>query len=181
MKASHSIAPIIFCILAFSFACGCTTTPTGVSAGGGIRDVTPSTAEEKAHLDAALADLEVLAGEGFENITGMRVVTVSGTDVAATGNASTWVLGIWQDDHPSLLVYSHGTWSRLNWNHTLDGGEIPMDTAIMPSSLYEMHADKIRGLGPLTDLTLVNGTYTIRSHAPTPETLIFDALTGEVV
>lgn len=181
MKPSHSIAPLIFCILAFSFACGCTTTSTGGVADGGIRDVTPSTAEEKTHLDTALADLEVLAGEEFENITGMRVITVSGTDVAAAGNASTWVLGIRQEDHPALLVYSHGAWSRLNWNHTLDGGEVPMEAVVMPRTLYEMHADEIKGLGPLTDLTLVNGTYTLRSDTQTPKTLCFNALTGEVL
>jgi hypothetical protein len=181
MKPSHTIATLIFCILAFSCACGCTTTSTDIAAGGGIRDVTPSTAEEKTHLDTALADLEVLAGEGFENVTGMEVVTVSGTGVATAGNASTWVLGIRQDGHPSLLVYSHGSWSRLNWNHPMDGEEIPMETALMPRDLYEMHAGEIGGLGPETDLTLVNGTYTLRSHAPSPETLAFDALTGEGV
>ncbi|WP_298669944.1 hypothetical protein [uncultured Methanofollis sp.] len=181
MKPSHLIAPLIFCVLAFSCACGCTTTPANGAASGGIRDVTSPSTEEKTHLETALADLEVLAGEGFENITGMEVITVSGTDVAAAGNASTWVLGIRQDGRPSLLVYSHGTWSRLNWNHPLDGETIPLDTTLMPTDLYEVHADEIGGLGPLTDLTLVNGTYTLRSHAPTPETLAFDAQTGGVV
>ncbi|MDD4256006.1 MAG: hypothetical protein PHP59_11615 [Methanofollis sp.] len=181
MKPSHTIALLVFCILAFSGVSGCTTTSADGAAGGGIRDVTPSMAEEKTHLDIALTDLEVLAGEGFENITGMEVVTLSGTDVAPAGNASTWALGIRQDGKPSFLVYSHGTWSRLNWNHPLDGGEISMDAALMPRDLYEMHADEIKGIGPETDLTLMNGTYTIRSHAPTPETLSFDAQTGEVV
>lgn len=181
MKPSHTIALLIFCILAFSGASGCTTTSADGASGGGIRDVTPSMAEEKTHLDTALTDLEVLAGEGFENITGMEVVTVSGTDVATAGNASTWALGIRQDGNPSFLVYSHGTWSRLNWNHPLDGGEISMDMILMPRDLYEMHADAIKGLGPLTDLTLANGTYTLRSHAPAPETLSFDAQTGEVI
>jgi hypothetical protein len=181
MKPAHSIAPLILCLLVLSCAPGCTTTSGDGAAGGGITDMTPPTTEEKIHLDTALADLEVLAGEGFENITGMEVVTMSGTNVATTGNASTWVLGIRQDGHPSLLVYSHGIWSRLNWSHPMDGEEIPMETALMPRDLYEMHAGEIRGLGPETDLTLVNGTYTLRSHTPAPETLTFDALTGGVV
>lgn len=175
MKPSHLIVPLILCILAFS--CGCTTTSTG----GGIRDVTPPVTEEKTYLDTALSELEVLAGEGFENITGMEVVMVSGTDVATAGNASTWVLGIRQDGRQALLVHSHGAWSRQNWSHTLAGEAIPTDAIVMPHNLYEMHADEIEALGPETDLVLVNGTYTITSYASSPETLRFNAQTGEAI
>lgn len=177
MKPSHVITPLILCILVFSCVCGCTTTSTG----GGIRDVTPPVTEERTYLSTALSDLEVLAGEGVENVTGMEVVMVSGTDVATAGNASTWILGIQQDGRPALLVHSHGAWSRQNWNHTLTGDLIPMDGIVMPHDLYEMHADEIEALGPETDLVLVNGTYTITSHASSPETLRFDAQTGEAI
>ncbi|MDK2973756.1 MAG: hypothetical protein PWP08_127 [Methanofollis sp.] len=177
MKPLLPVLLAICCILAFSGVCGCTSTPARHSAG--IQEITRPVGDTRTDLGTALEELDVLAGEGMANVTGMEVVMVSGTAANPTANASTWVLGVRQDGAPHLLVYARGSWSRLGWNGSLPDDAVSFDEIVMPGDLYRRHAATIEGLGQETDLLLENGTYVVRSHGDRPDAVTFDARTGE--
>lgn len=172
MKLAH-LAPLMgLCILVLSWTCGCTSAPDG---GGGIQDITTEPTIERIGLEEALRDLEVLDGEGLEDLTGMEIVTVSGSGVDCTGNATTWTLGVRQAENTSLMVHSQSGWSRYVWHGPLPEEQVEMDATIMPSALYRGHAAEIGTLGEVTDLTLIDGVYTIRSEEDQTRSLTFDA------
>jgi hypothetical protein len=182
MKPVPPLLLAICCILAFCGVCGCTSAPPQPSGGGaGIQDVTHPVLETKTDLKTALEELDILAGEGVENITGMEVFTVTGTAVTRNAEAGTWVLGVRQDGTAALLVYSRGSWSRFAWNGTLPDEAVAFDEILMPADLYSLHTAKIDVLGEETDLLLEHGVYTIRSHSDRPDAVAFDARTGEVI
>ncbi|QYZ79487.1 hypothetical protein E2N92_08635 [Methanofollis formosanus] len=176
MKLAH-LAPLLgLCILVLAWTCGCTSAPAG---GGGIQDITTEPADDRIGLEEALRELEVLDGEGLEDLTGMEIVMVSGSDVDLTGNATTWTLGVRQAGNTSLLVHSRGGWSRYVWHGPLPDEPLDLDAAILPAPLYRQHAAEIRSLGEATDLTLVGTIYTVRSKETQTDSISFDALSGE--
>lgn len=180
MKPFPPAVLAIVCILAFAAICGCTSTPGGTSSEAGIQEITYPAADARTDLSTALDYLDALVGDGMENLTGMDVLMVSGTDLNETANAGTWILGVRQDNRTSLLVYARGSWSRIAWNGTLPGKSISFDEIVMPGDLYRLNAAAIEPFGPETDLLLENGTYTIRSHGDLSGSVTFDAKTGEV-
>ncbi|QSZ67523.1 hypothetical protein RJ40_08410 [Methanofollis aquaemaris] len=178
MKLAH-LAPLLgLCILVLSWTCGCTSAPAG---GGGIQDITTEPAEMRIGLEEALRELEVLDGEGLEDLTGMEIVTVSGSGVDSTGNATTWTLGVRQAGNTSLMVHSQGGWSRYVWHGPLPENPVDLDAVVMPVDLYPGHAAEIGSLGEVTELVLIDGTYTVRSEEKQTESLSFDAHTGEAL
>jgi len=182
MKPIPPLILAICCIFAFSVVCGCTSAPSQPSGeGAGIQDITHPVLETKTDLETALEELDMLAGEGLENVTGMEVVMVSGTAVTETASAGTWVLGVRQENATSLLVYSRGTWSRFAWSGALPDEPLHLDEIVMPGDLYRLHAATIGVPGEQTDLLLEDGTYTIRSHSDRPDAATFDARTGEAI
>jgi len=182
MKPLPQVLLVIACVIVFSGACGCTSTPSQTAAdGAGIQEITRPIPDTKTDLGTALEELDVLAGEGMENITGMEIAMLSGTAVNETANASTWILGVRQDGAEYLLVYSRGSWSKMKWSGSLPDGTVSLDEIVMPADLYRLHAATIELLGQDTDLLLENGTYTIRSHSDRPEAVTFDAQTGEAL
>ncbi|TAJ45386.1 hypothetical protein [Methanofollis fontis] len=162
---------------------GCTSEPGAPAApsGAGIEDITQEAPDEAIDLAEALAELDMLAAEGMENITDMTIHTITGTGVTADGTAPTWIMGVRKEGETHMLVYSGNGWSGVAWTAPLPEGEIDPETVLMPADLYRIQKEEIGGLGETTDLTLEEGVYTVRGHATRPGTLRFDALTGEVL
>lgn len=182
MKPTPPLILAICCILAFSGICGCTSAPSQPPGNGaGIQEITLPVLETKTDLETALIELDMLAGEGLENVTGMEVVMVSGTALTGTASAGTWVLGVCQENATSLLVYSRGAWSRFVWSGALPEEPLSLDEIVMPGDLYRLHAATIGHLGEETDLLLEGSIYTIRSHSDRPDAATFDARTGEAI
>lgn len=184
MRVNRGVPALLAAVCIFCTACGCLGAAPPSSGG-----ITPVDLPESGTrtLTGALAELNLLKGDGGLNITGMSMHQVLGTHVDLDGRAATWVLGLEDGEEVHWLTFGLMGWKEISLGVPLPGEEVLLDEILSPEDLLSRQEGVLRPvmerLGAETvDLALAEGVYTVtvRSDAGM-ETLAFRADTGEVV
>ena len=107
--------------------------------------------------------------------------------VDGSGNASSWMFGVYQENRSVLLVYDRTGWSINPWNVTLPQEEIPMNTVLPPSELFKRNTEALSNLSApqspeSRELILKEGVYTLTLRSgSTTRALMFNATTGGLI
>jgi hypothetical protein len=185
------ILVLILLITVCCFSCACTSAPPAPqnvsSSDKGISDITQPSRVFTSTLDEAMVDLEWYHSQGTINTTGLSIRQVNGFGVGSDGAATTWFLGVQQEETAELLVYTNNEWKRMAWGAPLPEEEIILQNVTPPEALYEQQSaligEKMRLYGTEeSNLELKEGVYTITVASNTAMSMLtFDAGTGELI
>jgi hypothetical protein len=174
----------IICILCTTCGClGASSSPSG----GGITPIDPPEPPGACTLTGALAELNLLKGDGGLNITGMSMHQVLGTGMSLDGRATSWALGLREGDEVRWLTFGLTGWKEISLRAPLPAEEVNLTSILSPEELLAMQGGVLspvmEQLGADTvDIALSEGVYAITIRSDTGmETLAFRADTGEVI
>ena len=107
-------------------------------------------------------------------------------NVDGSGNATSWIFGVYNRDEAVFLVYDRTGWTSIA-NATFPSEEIVLDNVVSPVFLFNKNKEMISRDQSLTipelqDLELQRGIYklTITSGSKT-RILMFNATTGALI
>ncbi len=185
MRVNRGVPALLAAVCILCTACGCLGASPAPSSGGITSIDLPESGTRT--LTEALAELDLLKGDGGLNITGASMHQVLGTHVDLDGRAAAWVLGLEDGEEVRWLTFGLTGWKEISFGAPLPGEEVLLDEILAPEDLLRSQEGVLRPvmerLGAETvDLALAEGVYTVtvRSDAGM-ETLAFRADTGEVV
>jgi hypothetical protein len=178
---------VVIAVILCCFTCACTNTPAQNSSAPGptIIDKTPRDGPEKAPFEAAWIDLSWYNSSGTLNLTNMTIHQIHGSTIDAGGNASSWILGIQQENVSSLLVYENEEWRQVAWGEPFTSPVIEVGSILLPTELYEHNHPEIEeamtaNKANESELDLSGEAYTISIRSSTGISLLrFNATTGE--
>lgn len=143
-------------------------------------------------FDDAILDLTQIeyagTGEASPNGTpGKEILYLQGDHVDATGNASSWMFIVRNQNTTFFVTYSHNGRSIADWPAGFNGTPIPMDTMMPIRDLFDENNIAVFG-GEATNTTgsweviMENGNYTFTpSGTGSSQTQVFNATNGVLI
>jgi uncharacterized protein YbbC (DUF1343 family) len=167
--------------------CGCSSPPIDGGNSGSIHGLNNSSFEYRDSFENAMEDLAYYAEKGFISIDGMTLYQINGAGVDIHGNATSWILGIRQNEEAGQLIYGENGWRSAAWVGPLAEAEIDLNTTISPTTLFKNQQSAIGEMMDelnvsVTDVVAAENQYTIIfTSEGTISKLQFDSTTGDMI
>ena len=189
----HKSIPMIFAILALlilSLCSACVSQPFANQTSGqnaGLSQITLQSDTTLISFEEATAKLiDYRSSELYEPVNAKTVYYMRSKNVDGSGNATSWIFGVYNRDEAVFLVYDRTGWTTIA-NATLPSEEIVLDNVVSPVFLFNKNKEMIsRDQSPTIpewqDLELQRGIYklTITSGSKT-RIFTFNATTGALI